>query len=349
MNNQLNIPMTLCAIKSSIQIAEKLKNHLNEEISENIKRLMHKKVIFSKGETELQPIKGWGSCLSPLKAINLLKSSEQKTVVGIDSSCIKVAESDDGSVYAGRAAIIFTQNAKLSSYVRIGPIIYYIDDFKASKISFESSGSKDLSKLFLLDSSIAQRVIRERLERVIALELTKILSDSIIMIDGCLKSSKFEERNINLYKVLEIANKNANIIIGLSKTSKIGLLNRLSQILYSSKNLPSYLDVNELVSPFLSCIGGHIFLARFSENGHPYRIDISSPIDLETSLSFLSSSDNFFHGYPESLRLAHHLSTFTSTQCSSIKSYLVKNAGVIEIPSEDLRLATLGSMRFRLS
>ena len=103
------------------------------------------------------------------------------------------------------------------------------------------------------------------------------------------------------------------------------------------------------VSPFINNVAGHIILVRFSSDGHPFRIDISSFSDIEQSLSLLLSSDSFYHGYPETLRLAHHLCIFNATQSDSIKSYLVKNMGVVEIPSEDIRHTTLGSMGFRLT
>ncbi|MFQ6134525.1 MAG: DNA double-strand break repair nuclease NurA [Nitrososphaerales archaeon] len=347
MNKQLNIPIAIQPLLNPAHLATNMKNQLDQEISRNINRLMRKKVVFSRSGSELQPINGWDIQTPDLKAKHFKPSSEQTTVAGVDSSCIHIAETDDGSVYAGRAAAVFSQHGKLSSYVRIGPIIYYIDEFNASKISFEVSGSSRFSKLFLLDRSLAQRVVRERLERAVALELAKMLSRSVILIDGCLKSSKFEERETGLRRVLEAADKNDDVVVGLSKTTRVGLLNRLSQVLYASKDLPAYLDVDGFVSPFLSRVEGRILLARFSEDGYPYRVDISSPADVEASLSLLMSSDTFYHGYPETLRIAHHLSVFNATQSDSIKSYLVRNVGVVEVPSEDFRQATLGSMSFR--
>ncbi len=348
MNTQLNIPIDIHPTLNLTYIATNMGNHLNQEINRNINRLVNKKVVFSRGGNQLHPINGWDTQTSDLKAKHFTPSSNQITVVGIDSSCTHIAETDDGSIYAGRAAAVFSQHGKLSSYVRLGPLIYYIDEFNAAHLSFEASGSSRFSKLFLLDRSLAQRVVRERLERAVALELAKMLSHSMILIDGCLKSSKFEERETSLRRVLEAADQNGNFVVGLSKTTRVGLLNRLSQVLYASEDLPAYLDVDEFVSPFLSRVEGHILLARFSEEGHPYRVDISSQDNVEDSLSLLRSSDTFYHGYPETLRLAHHLSVFTAAQIGSVKSYLVKDAGVIEVPSEDFRHASLGSMSFRL-
>lgn len=349
MNTQLNIPINSFQSVDPEHFIANIENHLNFEMANNIIRLKDKKVIFNKnGSGDLKPLNGWGIQTHELEAKHITPSTKQITVAGIDSSCIQIAETYDGSVYAGRAAIVFSQNGKISKYIRIGPIIYYIDEINSSKLSFEISGSDRLKKIILFDKSLSQQIIRERLERNIALELTKTLSDSIIMIDGCLRYSKYEERKTDLRKLLEVSNNNNNIVIGLSKATRIGLLNNISQVLYNSQYIPAYLNVDELISPFLSNVEGQILLARFSNDGHPYRLDISST-NIENSLSLLVSSDSFYHGYPETLRMAHHFSIFTGTQSDSIKSYLVKNIGVVEIPSENIRYASLGSMNFRIS
>ncbi|MFC1755739.1 hypothetical protein ACFL96_20505, partial [Thermoproteota archaeon] len=199
MNTQLNIPINSFQLVDPTHLIANIENQLNCEMAHNLNRLKDKKVIFNRNSsTELKPINGWDVKTPELEAKPFAPSNRQITVAGIDSSCIQVAETDVGSVYAGRATAVFSQNGQISKYIRIGPIIYYMDDINASKLSFEISGSDSLKKLFLFDRSLAQQIIRERLERNIALELANMLSDSIIMIDGCLRYSKFEKRKTNL-------------------------------------------------------------------------------------------------------------------------------------------------------
>tara|TARA_B100001971_G_scaffold200736_1_gene212657 strand:- start:160 stop:1212 length:1053 start_codon:yes stop_codon:yes gene_type:complete len=349
MNTQLNIPITDFQPIDPTLLIDSIENQLNLEMSQNMNRLMYKKVIFNRNGIDLQPINGWEGQVPDLKSKHFTQSSEHVTVVGIDSSCIHIAETDVGSVYASRASAVLSQHGRLSRCIRIGPIIYYFDEITASQLSNELTGTNRLAKLFLLDRSLTQQVIRERLEQSVAFELVRMMSHSIIMLDGCLRSSKFENIKNGLRTLLEFAEKKDNTIVGLSKTTQVGLLNRFSQVLYSSQNIPAYLDVNDFMSPFINHVEGHIILVRFSSDGHPFRVDISSFSDIKKSLSLLLSSDSFYHGYPETLRLAHHLSIFNATQSDSIKSYLVKNMGVVEIPSEDIRHSALGSMGFRLT
>ena len=349
MNTQLNIPIMDFKTIDPTRLIDSMENQLSKDMSQNINRLMYKKVIFNRNGSDLQPINGWEGKVPDLKSEHFRQNKKNVPVAGIDSSCIHIAETDVGSVYAGRASAVLSQHGKLSRCFRIGPVIYYFDEIAASQLSNELTGSNRLSKLFLLDKSLAQQVIRERLEYSVAFELVRMMSNSIIMLDGCLKNSKYDNIKPDLRRLLEFAEKKDDTIIGLSKSTQIGLLNHFSQVLYTSQNIPAYLDVNDFVSPFINNMEGHIVLVRFSSDGHPFRVDLSSFSDIKQSLSLLLSSDSFYHGYPETLRLAHHLCIFNSTQSDSIKGYLVKNMGVVEIPSEDIRHATLGSMGFRLT
>ena len=343
MSTQLNIPIINASNLVTTNLVNNLNSKLGSDIDTNLKILLNKKVIFSRGRNEMRPINGWNNKTAELEIGSFKTCSKKITIAGIDSSAIHIAETPDGSIYSARVSVVFSQSNKLYNYFRIGPIIYYIDEENASKISVETCGSTRLKNILLFDRYLAQRLIREKLERTVTYELAKTLSDSIILIDGCLKSSKLEETNRRLQSILNIAKNNNNVIIGISKSTKLGLLNQLSQILYTSKVIPSFIIIDKLVSNVFSDILGHLLLVRFSEDGHPHRVDMSSP-DFEDNLSGIISNDIFYHGYPETLKVAHHLSVFTSSQSNSIKSYLVQKAGVLEIPSEDLRHVTLGSM-----
>jgi len=77
-----------------------------------------------------------------------------------------------------------------------------------------------------------------------------------------------------------------------------------------------------------------------------FRVDVSRCNVEEDSqvLGDLKQNDLFFRGYPETLRLAHHLSVFDSSTISSTRSYLSRRFGLIHIPSDDLRATVLGKL-----
>jgi len=320
-----------------------MQNQLKEELNLNIDKLMNKRIIFNNYGKELRPINGWKVQTTSINNKIIKPSYEQATVTAIDSSCIYVGETDEGSIYAAQVSIAISNKGKPSNYLKFGPLIYYIDEYYASQLSYSISNSGRYSRILLNDKTTAQRIIREKLERITALELSKMLSGAIILVDGCLSSSIFRNINICTGNILENAERNKNLVIGISKSTRVRLLNPFLQVLYSTNKIPSYLDVSSFF--YTSNINKKTILARFSDDGHPYRIDLSDS-NIESSIGLLLSSDLFYRGYPETLRIAHHLSIFTTAHCYSIKGYLLKKANLVIVPSEDIRQITLGNIKF---
>jgi hypothetical protein len=64
----------------------------------------------------------------------------------------------------------------------------------------------------------------------------------------------------------------------------------------------------------------------------------------EESLGMLLGNDPISSGYPETLKLAHYISTFTSTETTCLRSHVVNNYDVMEIAAEDIRRTLLGSI-----
>jgi hypothetical protein len=56
-------------------------------------------------------------------------------------------------------------------------------------------------------------------------------------------------------------------------------------------------------------------------------------------------NDAFASGYPESLKLAHHLSVFTKAEDQALKAFVTKRFRVRQLPTFGLRTIALGSFR----
>jgi len=346
MSKQLNIPVAAHPEIDVKLIASNLKREL-DQISQNLASLKGRKIVFSREDSEFKPYGGWDVQTPNIDVRHITSYSKICIVAGVDSSCIPIAETAEGAIYAARAAAVFSSKKRLLSYLRLGPILTYIDEGAASKISQRLSGSDRLSHAMLLDRAVAQRAIRVMLERALTAELAKVLSNSVILIDGSLKPSRFESSDSSLRRVLKAADEAGNSVIGLSKTTRIWLLSRLSHALYTSRSLPAYIDVDQLVTPLFRGVEGRILLVRFAEDGHPFRVDVYPNGEVETPLSLTFSNDAFYHGYPETLRLAHHLSVFTLAQREYVRSHLAKSLGAVCVPSEDVRYAALGGLGFK--
>ncbi len=175
------------------------------------------------------------------------------------------------------------------------------------------------------DNSLAERFIRIKLERSAQILSARINNGSIILIDGALKSSSLETRDNTFKDSEETAESNGNQIIGIGKSSALRVVFRAANLLQSMGGAETFFDITDTVHLFFSSTEARILVARFSPNSSVFRVDASRRNSEEDSviLSDLKRNDIFFRGYPESLRLAHHLSVFDSSTISSIRSLSV--------------------------
>jgi hypothetical protein len=88
---------------------------------------------------------------------------------------------------------------------------------------------------------------------------------------------------------------------------------------------------------------GSNLMVKLEKGSNPIlRADIVG--DISQSLGALLGNDVVAGGYPETLRLAHHISTFTSTEVTCLRSHILNNYDVTELAAEDIRRTLLGSI-----
>ncbi|MCP8316590.1 MAG: DNA double-strand break repair nuclease NurA [archaeon] len=344
MGKQLNLPINEKILPDTSLIAESITKKLFHKFTSCTLKLTKKRIIFNTDNSNMKPIGGWPSS-EEIEVREFSTISQPTVLAALDSSCIHIADVEDGSIYAARVTSVFFYDQKPQNHVRIGPIILYLNE---QNLIDEEYGDERLSRLVLLDDSLAKSMIRIRLERAFAMELVRNLSRGIIMIDGSLRSSIFDLEDSSLVDILDTAKRNDNRVIGVSKSSRHRILNKLSGRLHSTGKAPLYSDIHQLVSPIFKGVQGRVLLVKFTNDGLVFRVDISKFDDrFDDTLSRVRHNDCFFRGYPESLRLAHHLSIFTGSEDTSIKSYILKKFSVIELPAEDPRKIALGSLKIK--
>lgn len=308
------------------------------------KNLENKKIVFVDDDEGI-PIQNWAIDsvkFSDIKINNIDIIEKEKLVFGIDSSCIKVAEVEDGSIYAIKGAVCLSFQGKPVTHIRIGPFILYLNEEIIKNFHLEHN----ISKLILFNDDYAKKFLRINLERYIQFWISKIVSNSIILVDGSLKSSIFESQYYSIQKVIENSVLNKNSIIGISKNSKIKILKYLSYPLLKSNN-PSYVDINMVIRSLISRIYGEHVLVKFAndEFSNILRADVvSSSNDINESLGSLIFNELIVNGYPSSLQLSHNVSIFSNTDLSSIKSFIKSNYYIKEIFHENVRNSVLGAI-----
>ncbi len=304
--------------------------------------LKGKKIVFCNDDKKMMPVDGWGMRSNPYSTTTITTIrpiKENALVAAIDSSSIKLAETEDGSLYGIKCGVATAYAGHTIMHFKIGPGLFYLSE----KTVHESELEERLSRLVLLDDDLAKRLIRIRVERAVQKEIASNFTNSIILVDGSLKGSIFEERDCRISKISESSVIRKNKLIGISKSTKLKALDRAAAPLTKVPG-PAYIEVEDIIKSLIrNTIGSNLMVKLEKGTSSPIlRADIVG--DVRQSLGILLGNDVVAGGYPETLRLAHHISTFTSTEVTCLRSHLLNNYNVTELAAEDIRRTLLGSI-----
>jgi hypothetical protein len=303
--------------------------------------LKEKKIVFCYDDKKMMPVDGWGMRSDPYNSTTVTTIrpiKENALVAAIDSSSIKLAETEDGSLYAIKCSVATAYASHTLMHFKIGPVLFYLSE----KTVHESELEERLSRLVLLDDDLAKRLIRVRVERAVQKEIASHFTNSIILVDGSLKASIFEERDRSIRKISESSVLRKNMLVGISKSTRLKALDRAAAPLTKVPG-PAYIEVDDIIKSLIRNTVGSNLMVKLEKGSSPIlRADIVG--DISQSLGMLLGNDVVAGGYPETLRLAHHISTFTSTEVTCLRSHILNNYDVTELAAEDIRRTLLGSI-----
>lgn len=335
MHKQLNFPAGTDVI-DPYEITNRLDKAISAALTPKLDALFGKEVIFSLDEKEYNPIEGWelGERVIPINAINAIE--EPTVVVAIDSSCVFVGETAEGIIYSAKCGLAFACMGKPLMHFKMGPMLFYINE----EIVRSSNIDKKLWKFILFDTSAAKRMIRVRIERALQHEICKFIKNAIVLVDGSLKKSLLEDESCRLDRILLQCKTNGNQLVGVSKTTRLKVLDKIATSLIRNGS-SGYIDVSSIVKSLINNVVGRSLLAKFNGDGSVLRVDVLDYPD--EPLGRLIVNDSLHNGYPETLRLAHHLSLFTMTDITCLKSFILSKFSTREMLCEDVRRTLLGA------
>ncbi len=333
---QLNFPVA--GPLDAPSIMESFDKAISATLRPSFDTLVGKQVLFSMDEKEFVPLEGWEprNREANVRAVRAL--GVPAYVAAVDSSCVFVGDTDEGSIYAAKGGLAVAFAGRPVMHFKIGPILFYLRQWVGDG-GMPASGRNSLEWLSALDRSFAKRVIRTRVERLLQNEISKYLHSSVILVDGSLRSSVFEDRKSGLHQLIRNCRAGRNFLVGISKTTKLKPLDQLASLLMR-RNRPCYVDVESIVRLIVSNLVGRPLLAKLSGDGLVLRTDVLG--DPEESLGRLLGNDILADGYPETLRLAHHVSIFTRTDILCIRGFILSQLRTREIAGEDVRGRLLG-------
>jgi hypothetical protein len=277
--------------------------------------------------------------------IRLAPIPSNRLVAAIDTSTIRLGELEDGSLCALRGAVV-TLEGKHYKYTRYGPLVFSLGN------SLNINQIPELGIASFAGASnveILLRRVRNSLERWLQLSVTRALSDALILIDGSLTAGTPDNPPAEMEHLLEIARRSENLVIAISKNTQLRIHDKSITALLEQNSEPCLLDVDKRIRrqfpahqiQFL----GRVFVGKLARLGFPFRIDIDRKVATEqsvTGIRQLTGTDIVDQGYPETLRVAHILSTFTAGDVLAIQSLAASRFGIQLLPKFALRRSLFG-------
>jgi hypothetical protein len=270
-------------------------------------------------ETDEAPAPG---CIIPVK--------EGRPVASVDSTCVLVGETSQGALYAARTAVGISFEGSLRRFFRLGPIMVYASTSGVAGLKSRLSAGE--LALLLSDHTVAERVIRNIVERRVVDSLLEGDEEVIVMADGSLKHplGQFAGKASGAVR----GNK---CLVGFSKSSNLifseGAVSSLSR-----SSQPCYSEIDE--GPVKTV------LAKFTPDGLVFRLDVAQGTEpVETTLGRIMFNDAFASGYPDSLKVAHHLSIFSRADDQAMRAFVTRRFKLRQLPTFSLRTVALGGFR----
>ncbi len=308
MNNQLNLTST-----TLLKDLNTLLSELIESIGGNL--------------TEQEP--NFENNIRPIRIP--ISQGKLHRIASLDSTCITLANTINSLTLAARATIVTNLGERGYSCVRSSPIVREFSNLESSS--------------FLLTQERAESILRSALELCLIKRLVEERQTQMIFVDGVLDEPlgspfrEFKRRLIAEALALSID------LIGFSKESRLTSILPLLSPVYNIPEDPWFAYVTPL-SLVGGGEGGGVYVARLAEMALTIRVDVVSRRCAEDVFADLLASDNHYRGYPESLRLAHHLTVFTGLEALTLRAATKK----ADSPLNELggrRALLLGSIKPR--
>jgi hypothetical protein len=281
--------------------------------------------------------------------IKLFPSETSVPVIGIDTTNIDIGQTQKGILCAVRGTIVKAKNGRYE-YTRYGPLPFHITN-ENRQILYDNVvesffGSQEYGAAPPLDKM--SEVIRGLLERWLQHQVATSNSDTIILWDGSLAAPRVSRSLPLVRMILGEARNNSNSVLAFSKKTSLPLWSD-SLDLVDSRLAPGLLDVDEEARA--SAMGqliflGHVYAAKFSPGIYTFRVDIDRSISSNTAEigGKLLASECLHENYPETLRLAHVLSKFSSVEIVGIHRFIGKTYGFKASPGPNIRRTIFGPL-----
>ena len=286
-----------------------------------------------------------------LKRIPLpLTPRPQETIIAaVDTSTIKIGETSTGIIIAIRGATIWKQN-KHYRYTRLGPFIFHITEENKNEVyntiekayfNVQYGGNHQATpNLLQMPTRLASL-----LERWLQTMLAKTVNQGLILFDGSLTSGTIDTPVQRMKEILSTARRNKNTVLAFSKATSLRINGYLITDLLPEREPPYLLETTGLRFKPPTVLLGDVYVARLNKANYAFRLDIDREIptqDRMEAVEKLLGNDLYQQSYPETLRLAHILCTFTANEVLAMQHFITRRHGIQIINRPDMHRLLFG-------
>jgi hypothetical protein len=175
--------------------------------------------------------------------------------------------------------------------------------------------------------------------------LAKTVRNSLILFDGSLTSGTIDTPVHRMKQILDTARKNTNVVLAFSKMTSLRVNDYLITDLLPEHEVPYLLETKGLKFKPPTVLLGDVYVARLNKAKRAFRLDIdreTSICDKINAVEVLLGNDVYGQSYPETLRLAHILCTFTANEVLAMKHFITRRHGIRLINRPDMHRLLFG-------
>lgn len=277
----------------------------------------------------------------------LLKPNHTPTIVAaVDTSNIKIGETATGTLIAIRGANIWKQNHAYR-YIRFGPFIFHTTEENKKQL-YQTLQKAYLNTTHMQTTPTLQQMpnrIANLLEKWLQTMLTKTITNGLILFDGSLTSGTPDTPTPHMREILQTAKKHNNTILAFSKMTNLRFNGHLITDVYPEHTPPYLIEATGLKPKPPITLCGDIYVARLTKSNYAFRLDIDKellPQQKTEAVEKLLGNDLITQSYPETLRLAHILCTFTANEVIAMQHYIQRKHGLRIINRPDIHRLLFG-------
>ncbi len=217
--------------------------------------------------------------------ISLKPLHKENIIAAVDTSTIKIGDTNTGIIIAVRGANVWKQSGKYR-YTRIGPFIFHITEENKSEVyntlerayfgTQNEPNHQNTPNLLQMPTRIAAL-----LERWLQKMLSRTISNGLILFDGSLTSGTADTPTQRIREILTTARKRANIVLAFSKMTTLRVNGHLITDLLPRHQPPYLLEADGFRPKPPVVLLGNIYVARLSRENYAFRVDIDKEVPRE--------------------------------------------------------------------